>query len=463
MAELIHETVTDLAKLIRRHEVSPVELMRSLLGHIESTNPRLNAIVTLNPDALEQARAAEAAVARGGEMGPLYGVPLTVKDTISTADLRTTSGSKRRAVHIPSEDAVVVARLKAAGAVILGKTNTSELAMAYDADNPLFGRTNNPHDLTRTSGGSSGGEAAAIASFMSSGGIGSDLMGSLRVPAHFCGIASLKPTTGVVPMTGHTPEAVGPYSLGAAIGPMARTVADLELLFSVIVDPTLPCSLSAPVARRVSRDELRGLQVAVYADDECSPVTAETIAAVQNAALTLKDAGMEIVEELPPGISRGPGLWTELFSRGGVSQLRRLYAGHEDEAGGIVRAILRKAETAEQSLDDYLDAWVERDRLRAELLEFMETVPLLLCPVGSAPAFTHGARTVEVKGRSLSIFESFSYCQTFNVYGLPVACVTAGRSAEGLPIGVQIVGRPYAEAQVLAAASTIEAAGSWCL
>lgn len=456
MNDLVKLSVVEMADLIRGRKVTPLELANELLERIRQTNPELNAIVTLEGSLLKNAQLAESAVMRGDELGPLHGVPLTIKDTIDTAGLRTTSGSKRRAEHTPAEDAPVVARLRAAGAIILGKTNCSELALAYDAENPLFGRTSNPHDIARTSGGSSGGEAAAIASFMSLGGLGSDLMGSLRVPAHFCGITSLKPTTGVVPMTGHTPEAVGPYSLGAVIGPMARTVADLELLFSVIVDPTHPYSLHASKARRVSGDELRGVQVAMYADDECSPVTAETVAAVQNAALALKDAGMEIIEELPPGISRGPGLWTGLFARGGVSQLRSLYAGHEGEAGGMVRAILRKSESFVQSLDDYLNAWAERDRLRAELLAFMETTPLLLCPVGSAPAFAHGSRTVEVNGRSLSIFESFSYCQTFNVYGLPVVCVPAGRSSEGLPIGVQIVGRPYAEAQVLATARVIE-------
>lgn len=455
MFELTRKSVTALARMIREREASPVEVAEAFLERIAEENTRLNAIVTLAPDLLKQARAAEDAIAAGKPLGPLHGVPLTIKDTIATAGLLTTSGSKRRAAFIPAEDAPVVARLRAAGALILGKTNTAEMALAYDTENPVFGPAKNPRDLGRSPGGSSGGEAAAIAAYVSPGGLGSDLMGSLRVPAHFCGIASLKPTTGAVSMSGHFPEAVGPYSLGAVIGPMARTVEDLELLFGVIADGSLP-SLSPLAAGKVRGEGLRGLRVAVYADDENCPVTPETIGAVQSAARALKDAGLEIVEELPPGIARGPALWSALFAHGGVAQLRSLYAGFEDEAGPVARAIMRRSETNPQPLDDFLDTWAERDRLRTELLEYMETVPLLVAPVGAVPAVPHDTRRVEVGGRNLSLFEAFGYCQTFNVFGLPVACVPAGQSPEGLPIGVQIVGRPCAEAQVLAAARVVE-------
>lgn len=457
MSELTRKSVTELAATIRERKVSPVELANAFLERIAEENPRLNAIVTLAPDLLEQARAAEHAVAAGKPLGPLHGVPLTIKDTIATAGLLTTSGSKRRAAFVPAEDAPVVARLRAAGAIILGKTNTAEMALAYDTENPVFGPANNPLDPERSPGGSSGGEAAAIAACFSPGGLGSDLMGSLRVPAHFCGIASLKPTTGAVSMAGHFPEAVGPYSLGAVVGPMARTVEDLELLFGVVAEASLP-SLPPLKAGGVRGEGLPGVRVAVYANDENCPVTPETIGAVQFAAQALRDAGLEIVEELPPGIGPGPALWTALFAHGGVAQLRSLYAGFEDEAGPVARAITRRAETNAPTLDDFLDAWAERDRLRAELLAYMETAPLLVAPVGAIPAVPHGTRRVEVGGRSLSLFEAFGYCQTFNVFSLPVACIPAGHSPEGLPIGVQIVGRPFAEAQVLAAARVIEIA-----
>src|SRR5213080_4945853 len=234
--ELTTKSATELASLIRSREVSPVEVIDAHLRRIESINPSLNAIVTLAEDAIDHARAADSALSKGERAGPLHGVPFTVKDTIDTRGLRTTSGSQIRAHHVPERDAPVVARLKAAGAIILGKTNTAEMAIPYETDNPVFGRTNNPYDLSRTPGGSSGGEAAAIAAGLSAAGIGSDLAGSIRVPAHFCGIAALKPTTGIVPMEGHLPLAMGTLSLGASIGPMARRVADLALLFSVIAD-----------------------------------------------------------------------------------------------------------------------------------------------------------------------------------------------------------------------------------
>src|SRR6478672_7999346 len=198
---LIENNLTTLAQMIRSKEVSPVEVVEAHLQQIEKLNPRLNAIVTLAPDVLDQARRAE----RELTDRPLHGVPLTIKDTIETAGLLSTSGSRRCAAYVPKRDAPVVARLTDAGAIILGKTNTSELAMDYTGDNPLFARTNNPHDLSKCPGGSSAGEAVAIATCMSPGGIGSDLAGSIRVPAHFCGITGFKPATGKVPRGGQFP------------------------------------------------------------------------------------------------------------------------------------------------------------------------------------------------------------------------------------------------------------------
>src|SRR6266498_6008400 len=234
MDELTNQSATRLLEMMSRREVSPVEVVQAQLRRIEKLNPTLNAIVTIAPDVLSKASEAEAAISRGESKGGLMGLPITIKDTIETGGLRSTSGSSRRAQFIPERDAPAVARLKAAGAIILGKTNTAEMAMDYTADNPVFGRTNNPYDLSRTPGGSSGGEAAAIASCMSPGGIGSDLAGSIRIPTHFCGVVGLKPTVGRVPGAGQFPPAIGPYSLGAVIGPMARSMNDLRLLFNVL-------------------------------------------------------------------------------------------------------------------------------------------------------------------------------------------------------------------------------------
>jgi Asp-tRNA(Asn)/Glu-tRNA(Gln) amidotransferase A subunit family amidase len=462
---LTDSSATRLAELIRTRAASPVEVVLAHLRRIEKLNPQLNAVVTVAPDALKRAREAEAQVRSGATLGALHGVPLTVKDTIESLDLPTTSGSAVRAGYLAERDAPSVARLKAAGAILLGKTNVPEMGLTYETDNPVFGRTNNPHDPRRTPGGSSGGEAAAICAGLSPAGLGSDLLGSIRIPAHFCGICGLKPTTGRVPSAGHFPPAIGPYSLGAALGPMARRVEDLSLLLSVISGFNAPEPVSAPAGSMTGerRLNLRGLGLAWYADDGVSPVTESTRLAVRAAAHALEEAGLNVTERLPPGVSRGQELWLALFSRAIRGPLLATYAGREEEAGAFVRFMMGSlaAEPA-PTLDEFTGAWAERDCLRAALVEWMKQTPLILAPVGATHAFEHGARRVEVSGRMWSVFRAFSYSQTFNVFGLPAVSVPAGRSPEGLPIGVQIVGRPFEEAAVLAAAAVVEEAlGGW--
>ena len=429
--------LTKLVEMIQRREVSAVEVVEAHLEQISRLNPELNAIVTVAPDALDRARVAE---------GDLCGLPLTIKDTIETAGLRTTSGSRIRADFVPERDAPAVARLKRAGAVIIGKTNAAEMAMDYNADNPLFGRTVHPLDAKLTPGGSSGGEAVAIATHMSLGGLGSDLAGSIRIPAHFCGVCGLKPTTGRVPGEGQFPPSAGPYSLGAAIGPMARSVGDLRLLFGVLSNE-----------RNFDTDLRKGSRFAWYADDGVVPVTDETAKAVKNAATALTDAGLMGEERVPPYVERGNELWLKLFSRASVVQLRQAYAGREAEGGSFVSWRLRTADdTPAPSLDEYISNWMERDRLREELLRWMKTTPLIIAPVGATPAYEHDTLKVTVQGTTMGTFRAFSYAQAFNVFDLPVAVVPVGRANNGLPIGVQIVGRPFAEEMVLAAAEIVE-------
>lgn len=431
---LCEQSLTRLAEMIRQREVSSAEVVEAHLEQISRLNPELNAIVTLGPGLSDFAE------------GPLSGVPITIKDTIETAGIRTTSGSRLRADYVPERDAAVVARLKAAGAIILGKTNAAEMAMDYTADNPLFGRTVHPLDPKLTPGGSSGGEAVAIATHMSPGGLGSDLAGSVRIPAHFCGIAALKPGVGRVPGEGQYPPSSGPYGLGAAFGPMARTVGDLRLLFEVLSDE-----------RPLRRDLRKGLGFAWYADDGVVPVTEETAQAVKNAATALMDAGLIGEERRPPHVERGNELWLKLYSRASVVQLRQAYAGREDEGGSFVRWRLRTADdVAPPTLDEYIANWMERDRLREELLRWMETTPIIIAPVGATPAYEHDTLKVTVQGKTMGTFRAFGYAQAFNVFDLPVVTVPAGRSKEGLPIGVQIVGRPFAEETILAAAEIIE-------
>ncbi|MBV9210853.1 MAG: amidase [Acidobacteria bacterium] len=452
--ELTGKSLTELVGLIASRGASPVEVVRAHLSRIESLNPQLNAVVTLAPDALEQARVAEAEVMRGETKGLLHGLPLTIKDTIETKGLLTTGGSRVRSGYVPLHDAAAVGRLRAAGAIILGKTNTAEMAAAYDTENPVFGRANNPFDLRRTTGGSSGGEAAAIAACLSPGGLGSDLMGSIRVPAHFCGVCGLKPTTGSVPSGGHVPSSDGVASLGAVIGPLARTVEDLSLLFR---------ALKGFDESEFFKVDVSGWRVAWYASDGIAPVTAETRGAVEAAARALAEAGLSVREERPPGVERGQDMWTRLFARAALLEMKEEYKGLEEQAGELVRYLLDSSAKAEpQAFDDFARAWSERDSLRSRLLEWMQETPLIVCPVGSTQAFEHGARKIEVEGQTLSIFRSFSYAQTWNVFGLPVACVPVARTSEGLPLGVQIVGRPFAEESVLAAAAIIEQKlGGW--
>lgn len=451
--ELTSLSAARAAELIRGGELSPVELIGAYLRRVESLNPRLNAVVTLAPDLLQLARKAEAAVARGEGVGPLHGVPLTVKDTIEVRGVRTTRGSRVQSNFVPTEDARAVARLRAAGAIIVGKTNCAELALEYTAENLVFGRTNNPHDLSRSPGGSSGGCAAAVAACLTAASLGSDLAGSVRIPAHFCGVAGLRPTAGRVPGHGHAPPVAGPYALGASLGPLARSVEDLELLFGVLADDGAP---------RVEIESLRGTRAALCFDDGTVPANDEIRSAVVRASEALRDAGLLIEEERPPSFESANAAWLGVFSYATVRYLREFYGGREEEAGPVARALLKRG-VQEPAAEQLLASWHERDSLRSDLLGWMERTPLVVAPAGPVEAFRHeGSRKIEVNGEAFATFRAFALAQAFNVYDLPAVCVPAGHTRAGLPVGVQIAGRPFEERRVLAAARVVERAlGGW--
>jgi Asp-tRNA(Asn)/Glu-tRNA(Gln) amidotransferase A subunit family amidase len=453
-----------LVALMRAREVSPVEVLEAHLRRAERVNPRLNAIITFAPDALERAREAERSIARGDDQLPLNGLPVTVKDTLDTANLRTTNGSRARAERIPAHDAAAVARLRAAGAIIIGKTNTSEFALDYTADNPVFGRTLNPHDESRTPGGSSGGCAAAVASCLTPASVGSDLAGSIRIPAHFCGVAGLRPTAGLIPGAGHAPPVSGLHSLGGSLGPLARHVSDLRLLFNVLAGRRDASVSPATFSQTEAARELRGLRVAWYAHDGTAQVTDEIAAAVESAAGALTSAGMKAFDETPPGVEKATDLWLALFEYATQRFIRSVYDGREQDAGRAARVIIERADRwGVPSLEKLLGAWDERDRVRAALLEWMEHTPLFVAPVGAVPAFGHDEYgRVEIRGESVPTFRAMGYAHAANIFDLPSVCVPAGRTREGLPVGVQIVGRPHEELLVLAAAGVVEAAlGGW--
>jgi amidase len=462
MEELTRLSANRLAELIRTRAVSPVEVVEAYLSRIEELNPSLNAIVSVAPDCLERAREMEASAMRGEMPGVLHGVPLTIKDTFDVAGLRSTSGSRLRARRIAEQDARAVAHLRAEGAIILGKTNVPELALTYDSENPVFGRTNNPHDLGRTPGGSSGGEAAGISACLSPVGLGSDLVGSIRIPAHFCGIFGLKPTAATVDGYGHCPEMVGSLREAASFGPMARSVEDLRLMIDVLAVSGLRAEERA---RWDAQGELKkGMRVALWLDDPLTPVTEETREAVKAVGRSLSDAGLEVTEETPPGVSEGSSLWLKRFSADVLKAIRQVYRTplELEQAGQAVRALLARKDASPTSGAERPGIEEECGSRRKALIEWMSDVPLIVAPVGSVAAFEHGTRKVSVQERELSVFNAFSYSQVFNALDLPVACVPAGCTLEGLPIGVQIAARPFCEKAVLKAAQIVEQAlGGW--
>jgi len=455
-------SAAELAHHIRKKKVSPVEVVRAYLNRIERLNPKLNAFAHLDPaGALKQAHAAEQACAGGETLGALHGVPVTVKSCMEVAGLRCESGTELRRGHVATTDAALVARLRAAGAVILGTTNAPEFNMSYETDGPLYGRTNNPWNLECTPGGSSGGEAAAIAAGCSAAGLGTDGAGSIRVPAHFSGICGLKPTPGRLPISGHYPPVGGPFALLGVIGPLARAVADLKLLFEVLAGPDWgdACSAPVPVQWRDEK-ELRGYRVAYFEDDARTPVTPETRAAVRAAAEALKRAGYEVAPFRPEGLERARQISMLLFGWGGAAALRPLMKGREATLP-ILKEYLAGGEPR-VTAEELLNAWFERDAVRAQVLAQMEKYPVLLCPVAALPAFRHGERAWSIEGETLRYLDAFSYCQWFNLLGNPAVVVPVGRSPEGLPIGVQVVGRPYEEEVILAVAACIEEeSGGW--
>lgn len=461
----------EIAAQIRRKEISPVEVAQSHLNRIERLNPKLNAFVDYKPEAvLAQARAAEDAImhASQDELGPLHGVPLSIKSSIDVAGHRCESGSQLRAGYVAVEDAPLVTRLRAAGAMILGVTNTPELLMAWETDNLLYGRTNNPWDLMRTAGGSSGGEAAAIAAGLSTGGVGSDGGGSIRVPAHFCGISGLKPTPGRIPSTGHYPKAGGPFALLGVVGPMARTVTDLQILFEVMAGYDDGDPVSAPFALRsisISEEALRATSIGFFEDDGRTPVTEETREAVRHAALLLMSSGFHVDAFRPEGLEESRQLWWQFFGISGGMILDPLLRGHESELSPLLREFHAWTQASPpHTAESLLTAWLGRDTIRERFLQQMRKHHVLLCPVAAIPAFRHGEREWQVEGKTVKYLEAWSYCEWFNLLGFPAVVVPMAYSKEGLPIGVQIVGRPWEEEIVLAVARKLEnERGPWRL
>jgi Asp-tRNA(Asn)/Glu-tRNA(Gln) amidotransferase A subunit family amidase len=458
MSELTLKAALRQIEMLRAGEISVTELAEAHIQQIERLNPKLNAFSDFDPERVRtQAHAMDAATETHG---PLHGLPVTVKSSIATAGYKCEIGSVLRRNNVPREDAVVVARLRAAGALILGTTNCPEFLMAYETANLLHGETRNPWDLERTPGGSSGGESAAIAAGMSAAGLGSDSGGSVRVPAHFTGICSFKPTPGRIPGRGHLPPCVGPFSTLGAIGPMARTMADISLMFRTLSgqDDTDPASLPASF-RDLTLDDLRSHTIGVFEDDGLIPVTPETRAAVNAAAHTLRSAGFRVKPFRPRTLEQLRKLWWIFFVQCGAMFYEPEIRGKREILSPIFTEFLEIAErTGPLTSSELLNAWAELDLLRAKTLEEMREVPVLLCPVAGLPAWRHGERTWTIDDQTVEYLDSVRYTQWFNTLGAPAAVVPVGHSSEGLPIGVQIAARPFEDEVVLGVAGVIDAA-----
>ncbi len=458
MSELTLKSASEQLEMLRSRQVSIIELAEAHIAQINRLNPQLNVFADFDADRVRtQARQMESQTA---QRGPLHGLPVTVKSSIATAGYKCEIGSLINKGNIPSEDAEVVARLRAAGALILGTTNCPEFLMAYETDNLLHGRTANPWDLTRSPGGSSGGESAAIAAGMSAGGLGSDAGGSVRVPAHFTGISSLKPTPGRFPGRGHLPASVGPFSILGVIGPMARTINDVALLFRTLSgqDPRDP--LSPPITpREPALDELRTNTIGFFEDDGIIPVTSETRAAVNATADALRSAGFRVEPFHPQTLEPLRSLWWKFFVQCGAMFYEPTIAGKRYQLSPIFSQFLDIAASAPPlTAGELLQAWAELDMLRAKTLDEMAQYPVLLCPVASIPAFRHAERIWTVQGRPVEYLDAVRYTQWFNVLAAPAAVVPVSASPEGLPIGVQIVARPFEDEVALGVASIVDAA-----
>ena len=460
MNEVLSYSATRQASLVRGRQVSSRELVAAHLDRIAEIDPKLNATVAVLAErALADADAADAALARGESRGPLHGVPFSIKDSIEVAGTVCTAGTLGRAKAAPSaEDATLVARLRRAGGIPIAKTNLPDLLFAFESDNLIFGRTNNPYGLGRTCGGSSGGEAALIAACGSPLGLGSDCAGSVRLPAAFCGVASIKPTSGRLPRTGHCPPSGGWVEALWQIGPMARRVEDLVTALPLLAAPDgrdfTAVGMPLPDPAAVS---LRGLRAAFYTDNGFAAAQSDVAGVVRSAARWLAGETACMEEARPACLAAAYDLEMKLIGPDGGDSLRDYLADiGSTRVHPLLTGWLEKLEPYRTDIAGLGRYWAEWDAYRTGMLAFLSRYDVILAPAYTQPALPHGASILDEN------FRGFSHTMAYNVAGWPAAVVRCGESPEGLPIAVQVIAAPWREDRVLAVALALEQAfGGW--
>lgn len=440
-SEILNQPALKMAQDIREQRISSLELAQAFMAHIEQVNPAINAINQVDPERIErEAQRLDVLQAKGIMQGPLHGVPISIKDNLLTEGIITTGGSSAFKDHIPTQDATVVKRLRQAGALILGKTNLPDFALSWETESTAYGITNNPHNTQYTAGGSSGGEAAILAARGSALGLGTDSGGSIRLPAHYCGIAGLRPSRGLIPSTGHMPPTEGYPVLGVfadlnTIGPMARHVSDLIDVLPLLMggDNCDPYAELAPL-KNTGQISTKKMRIALYTSVNDVVVDSDIEATVQRVAHRLEQQGVVITAATPPGLSDAREIYCSIVGADGGEGVRHLLK--ELNYQHIPTCIEQSLQLMkkEPSLRTFLDAWIQWDLFRIQFLDFMNSYDAILCPVAATTALPHGDSLAHPER-----FKTECYLTPYTLLGWPSVVVPAGMSAQGLPIGVQII------------------------
>ena len=451
-------SLTEIVRAIREREVSASEMLEAHLARIDEVNPTLNAVVQSSAErARAEAAEADAVIARGDELGPLHGAPITLKDSHDTEGIVTTGGTLGRKDFVPEADSTVAARLRAAGAILMGKTNTPELTLSGETDNLVYGQTRNPFNPERTPGGSSGGAAAIVSAGGSPLDMGSDTGGSIRLPSHFSGVCGIKPTAGRVPRTGHiVPWGMGALEAWTTIGPMARYVEDLMLALPIISGPDGVDPFIAPVPLRDPADvDLSSLRIAWYSDvDGYLAPDDDTRATLEAAVTALGERVASVEPDTPPALAEYVDLWPRVGGGDGRAWVQRMLDkwGTTEESPFLKKGF----DTIEPtSTDEYTKSLERQDQFRSEMLQFIQPYDAIVAPVAARPAPEHG----ETYSKEL---RNMFYTGPYNITGWPGAALRCGTSSDGLPIGIQILAHPWREDVALALAAALESdLGGW--